>query len=57
VATVVGFIVDALIALGWWLLPASGRVGEAGDKYTHQLFEAAATLADDSTASLAAAHG
>jgi hypothetical protein len=57
VATVVGFIVDALIALGWWLLPASGQVREAGDKYAHQLFEAAATLADDSTASPAAAHG
>jgi hypothetical protein len=55
--TVLGLLVNALVVLGWWLLPTSGQVKEAGDKYAHQLLEAAVTLADDSTIIPATAQG
>lgn len=48
-AYVLGFIADALIALGWGLLPSERHVRRAGDKYAHQLLEAAVTLAADSS--------
>jgi hypothetical protein len=50
-AYVLGGIIDGLIALGWYLLPSSGRVREAGDKYAYQLFQAAVTLSADDTES------
>jgi hypothetical protein len=56
-ACVLGFIIDTLFALGWWLLPSSSQVREAGEKYAHQLFEAAVTLADDSATSPSTAQG
>jgi hypothetical protein len=43
-AYVLGVVIDVLIALGWYLLPSSGRVREAADKYAYQLFQAAVTL-------------
>jgi hypothetical protein len=54
-AYVLGFIVDALIAVGWYLLPSSVRVRQAGDKYAYQLLQAAVTLATDTTESSASA--
>jgi len=54
---VLGFVVDALIALGWYLLPSSGRVRQAGDKYAYQLLQAAVTLAADTTESQTPAGG
>lgn len=48
-AYVLGFAADALVALGWFLLPSSRHVQRAGDKYAHQLLEAAVTLADSPT--------
>jgi hypothetical protein len=50
-AYVLGLIVDALIALGWFLLPSSGRVRQVGDKYAYQLLQAAVTLSADTTES------
>jgi hypothetical protein len=47
-AYILGLTADALIALGWFLLPSSRHVRRAGDKYAQQLLEAAVTLAADS---------
>jgi hypothetical protein len=46
---VLGFIVDAVIALGWFLLPSPEQVRQAGEKYAHQLLQAAVTLSSDTT--------
>lgn len=48
-----GFIADALIALGWFLLATPRHVRRAGDKYAQQLLEAAVTLAADTPMSKA----
>lgn len=50
IAYILGFILDALIMLGWYLLPSPGQVREAGDKYAHQLLQAAVTLAAETPA-------
>jgi hypothetical protein len=50
-AYLLGALVDAVIAAGWYVLPSSGRVRQAGDKYAYQLLQAAATLAADTNAS------
>lgn len=42
-----GLTADALITLGWFILPSSRHVRRAGDKYAQQLLEAAVTLATD----------
>ena len=44
-AYILGFILDALILICWYLLPSSGQVRAAGDKYAYQLLQAAVTLA------------
>jgi hypothetical protein len=44
-AYILGFILDVLILICWYLLPSSGQVRAAGDKYAYQLLQAAVTLA------------
>ena len=55
VAYILGTLVDAVIAAGWYLLPSTQRVRQAGDKYAYQLLQAAVTLSTD--ASAAVRHG
>lgn len=45
VTYVIGLLLDAVIMLGWYFLPSSGQVREAGDKYAYQLLQASVTLA------------
>ncbi len=52
-AYILGAVADALIGLGWFLLPSAKQVRRAADKYVHQLLEAAATLAADTATSAA----
>ena len=54
-AYVLGFAIDALIVLGWFLLPSSDRVRQIADKYAYQLLQAAVTLSADPTGSTAPA--
>ena len=54
-AYVFGFVIDALIALGWFVLPSSGWVRQIADKYAYQLLQGAVTLSADPTGSKAAA--
>jgi hypothetical protein len=50
-AYVLGLAANALIGLGWCLLPSAKQVRRGADKYVHQLLEAATTLAADTPAS------
>ncbi len=56
-AYVLGLLINALIALGWYLLPSSRRVRQAGDKYAYQLLQAAVTLAAGPDESATSASG
>jgi hypothetical protein len=41
---VVGLIIDVCLFAGWFLVPSATQVRQAGDKYAHQLLQAAVTL-------------
>jgi hypothetical protein len=46
-AYILGSLVDAVIAAGWYVLPSTKGVRQAGDKYAHQLLHAGVTLATE----------
>jgi hypothetical protein len=50
-AYVLGAVVDAFIAIGWYVMPSSVWVRQAGDKYAYQLLQAAVTLDSDTSQS------
>jgi hypothetical protein len=52
-AYILGALVNATIAAGWYALPSAQRVRQAGDKYAYQLLQAAVTLAADTNANAA----
>jgi hypothetical protein len=45
VTYIIGLLLDSFIMLGWYFLPSSGQVREAGDRYANQLLQASVTLA------------
>ena len=49
VSYALGAAVDALVLLGWFVLPSADRTRRTAEKYAHQLLQGAVTLSETAT--------